>query len=76
MVVPEVADAPVMLPVFVPNVQANELAAEAVSAMLVAVPLQRLAVFAVVTTGVGLTVAVIEYALPAHDPAVDVGVTK
>jgi len=76
MVVPELAVAPVMLPVFVPNVQAKELAAEAVSAMLVAVPLQTLAVFAVVTAGVGFTVAVIEYALPAHEPAVDVGVTR
>jgi hypothetical protein len=47
-----------MLPVIVPTVHVNVLAAVAVSAMFVAVPLQIAAVFAVVTAGVGLTVTV------------------
>jgi hypothetical protein len=44
--------------------------------MLVVPPLQTLAVLGVVTTGDGLTVTVMVYALPAHDPVVAVGVTK
>jgi hypothetical protein len=51
--------APVMLPVIVPIVQVNVLAALAVNEIFVAVPLQIVAVFAVVTTGLGLTVIVI-----------------
>ena len=51
--------APVMLPVIVPTVHVNVLAALAVNAMLVAVPLQIVAVLAVVTTGRGFTVTVI-----------------
>ena len=43
----------------VPIVQLKVLVAEAVNAILVAVPLQIEAVFAVVTTGVGFTVTVI-----------------
>jgi hypothetical protein len=50
--------APVILPVIVPTVHVNVLAALAVNAMFVAVPLQIVAVFAVVTTGLGLTVTV------------------
>jgi hypothetical protein len=65
-----------MLPVIVPTVQVNVLAAVAVNAILVAVPLQIAAVFAVVTAGVGLTVTVIVYGAPGHAVvAVDVGVT-
>src|SRR5205085_1787958 len=44
--------------------------------MLVAVALQIVAVLAVVTTGVGLTVTVIVYGVPGHaGVAVEVGVT-
>ena len=59
IVLPAPALAPVILPVIVPTVQVNVLAALAVSAMFVAVPLQIAAVFAVVTAGVGFTVTVI-----------------
>jgi hypothetical protein len=59
MVAPELFVAPVILPVIVPTVQVNVLAADAVSAIFVAVALQMVAVLAVVTTGVGLTVTVI-----------------
>jgi hypothetical protein len=59
MVAPLPAVAPVMPPVIVPIVHVNVLAALAVNAMFVAVPLQIAAVFAVVTAGVGLTVTVI-----------------
>jgi hypothetical protein len=65
-----------MLPVMVPTVHVNVLAAVAVSAMFVAEPLQIAAVFAVVTAGVGLTVTVIVYGAPGHAVlAVDIGVT-
>lgn len=56
---PDPADAPVIAPVIVPIVQVKVLGALDVSAILVAVPLQIAAVFAVVTTGVGFTVTVI-----------------
>jgi hypothetical protein len=45
--------------VIVPTVHVNVLAADAVNAIFVAVALQIVAVFAVVTTGLGLTVTVI-----------------
>jgi hypothetical protein len=65
-----------MLPVMVPIVHVNVLAAVAVNAIFVAVPLQIAAVFAVVTDGVGLTVTVIVYGAPGQVVlAVDVGVT-
>ncbi len=68
--------APVIPPVTVPTVQLNVLGALAVSAILVAVPLQIVAVLAVVTTGLGLTVTVIVYGDPAQPGvAVEVGVT-
>jgi hypothetical protein len=68
--------APVILPVIVPTVQVNELAALAVNAMLVVLPLQIVAVLAVVTTGFGFTVTVIVYEGPGHAGlAVDVGIT-
>jgi hypothetical protein len=71
------AEAPVIAPVIVPTVQVNVLAALAVNAMFVAVALQIVAVLAVVTTGLGLTVTVIVYAEPGHaGVAVDVGVTR
>jgi hypothetical protein len=75
MVAPEPAVAPVIEPVFVPKVQANEPGVLEVNEILVALPPQSFAVLAVVTTGVGLTVTVIGYALPAQEPAVEVGVT-
>lgn len=60
MVLPEPALAPVMLPVMVPMVQLNVLGAEAVNGILVATPLQAVAVLALVTAGRGLTVVIIE----------------
>lgn len=60
IVAPDPDVAPVMLPVIVPTVQVNVLGADAVNAILVAVPLQIAAVFDVVTTGVGFTVTMIE----------------
>jgi hypothetical protein len=76
IVLPEPAEAPVMLPVIVPTVQVNVLAALAVNAMFVAVALHITAVLAVVTIGVGLTVTVIVYAGPGQaGVVVDVGVT-
>jgi hypothetical protein len=65
-----------MPPVIVPTVHVNELAVVEVRAMFVALPLQIVAVFAVVTTGVGFTVTVMVYVGPGHaGVAVDVGVT-
>ena len=51
------------------------LAALAVKTIFGLVPLHIVAVDALVTTGVGLTVTVIVKAEPAHAPPVDVGVT-
>lgn len=76
IVAPDPAVAPVMPPVMVPIVHVKLLGALAVRPILVVAPLQIAAVFAVVTTGVGLTVTVIVYGLPGHaGEAVDVGVT-
>jgi hypothetical protein len=58
IVLPELALAPVMLPVIVPRVQANVLATEAVREIFGDVPLHVDAVATLVTTGVGLTVTV------------------
>ena len=73
--VPEPALAPVMPPVIAPTVQVNVLGTLAVSAMFGPVPLQVVAVFGVVTTGVGSTVTVMLYGVPGQDPVTDVGVT-
>ena len=59
----------------VPMVQANVLAADAVNEILGPVPLQMVAVLAVVTEGFGFTVTVIVYGKPAQLPVEDVGVT-
>ncbi len=75
IVVPEPALAPVIPPVMVPMVQPNVLAALAVKLILGPVPLQVLAVLAVVTRGFGLIVTVIVKGLPVHEPVVEVGVT-
>lgn len=76
IVEPDPALAPVMPPVIVPMVHANVLGVLAVNAMLVAVALHIVAVFAVVTTGVGFTVTVMVYGVPGQaGVAVDVGVT-
>jgi hypothetical protein len=72
---PDDALAPVIPPVIVPMVQLNELATEAVNGILGPVPLQVVAVLAVVTEGLGFTVTVIVYGVPAQLPAVAVGVT-
>jgi hypothetical protein len=57
-------------------VHVNVLGALAVKAIAGLVPLQILAVAALVTAGVGLTVTVMVNALPIHDPVVEVGVTR
>ena len=59
MLDPEPELAPVIPPVIVPTVQVNVLATEPVNDMLVAAPLHIVAVFAVVTVGLGFTVTVI-----------------
>ena len=58
MLVPEAAVAPVIAPVFVPNVHAKELATLAVRLIAVVDPLQTDALVAVVTDGIGFTVTV------------------
>ena len=73
---PEPFTAPVMLPVVAPTVHKKLLATLAVKVIFGDVPLQVLAVAALVTTGVGFTVTMIEYAAPAHEPDVEVGVTR
>ena len=75
MVPPELLLAPVILPVMVPIVQANELAALAVNAILAPVKLQVVFVAALVTAGFGFTVTVIVNAGPTQEPVVEVGVT-
>ena len=60
MIDPELAVAPVIPPVIAPTVQLNVLGKEAVKLILGPDPLQVVATSAVVTTGVGLTVTVIE----------------
>ncbi len=75
MVEPELATAPLMLPVLVPNVQLKLLAALAVSVRFGLVPLQIVVVDALVTEGIGYTVTVMIDAAPAQEPEVDVGVT-
>jgi hypothetical protein len=56
-------------------VQVNELGKEAVNPRLGLEPLQIVAVLAVVTIGAGLTVTVIVYGTPVHEPVEEVGVT-
>jgi hypothetical protein len=60
----------------VPIVQAKLLGTDAVNPIFVVPPLQILAVFAVVTIGFGLTVTVMVYGFPGHEPVLEVGVTK
>ena len=60
----------------VPTVQVKLLAAVAVNAIPGEVPLQILAVAAVVTEGDGFTVTVIVNTDPTQEPVVEVGVTK
>ena len=80
IVVPQAAAhavAPVIPPVIVPIVQVNVLAPGVlvVNAIAVAVPLQIVAVGAVVTTGEGLTVTVIVNTGPVQ-PNAETGVTR
>ena len=65
-----------MPPVIDPIFHANVLGADDVNPMFGPAPLHVLAVAAFVTAGVGLTVTVIVYADPTHEPVVEVGVTK
>lgn len=76
MDVPELAVAPLIRPMLVPIVQLKLLAALAVSAIFGLVPLQTVALVALVRAGAGFTVTVIVEAAPTQEPEVDVGVTK
>ena len=73
---PELADAPVILPVIVPIVQLYVLAALEVNAILVDTPLQIVFVAVFVIPGVGSTVTVMVSGNPTHEPVVEVGVTE
>jgi ABC-type proline/glycine betaine transport system permease subunit len=75
MVAPDPALAPVIPPEIVPIVHVNVEGALDVSAMFGLVALQIATVAAFVTAGVGLTVTVIVYGAPGHEPVVAVGVT-
>jgi hypothetical protein len=75
IVPPEPLLAPVILPTIVPIVQVKLLGVLAVNAIFGPVPLQILT-GALVTDGFGLTVTIILYGVPAHDPVVEVGVTR
>ena len=74
MILPELALAPVILPVIVPSVHAKLLAALDVKDIFDPVPLQMLAALVFVTDGIGFTVTIIVEDEPTHDPVVDVGV--
>ena len=76
IVPPDPALAPVILPVIVPMVHAKLLGTLEVNVIFGPVPLQVLAVAALVTAGVGLTVTTMLYGVPTHDPVVEVGVTR
>ena len=70
MVEPEPLLAPVTVPVPAAVVQLKVLGVLDVKLILGDVPLQVIAVAELVTTGFGLTVTVIVYGTPAHDPVV------
>jgi hypothetical protein len=65
-----------MPPVIVPIVHVNVLGALAVKLILGPVPLQVVAVLAVVTTGFGFIVTVMVKGTPEHEFTVEVGVTR
>jgi hypothetical protein len=71
---PELEVAPEILPILVPNVHEKLLDAVAVRPILGLAPLHIVAVVELVITGIGLTVTVIEVALPPQ-PCVETGVT-
>ena len=73
---PELAEAPVILPVMLPKVQAKLLAILEVRAILGLVPLQLLAVAVLVMAGDGLTETVIAKTGPTQLPVIEVGVTR
>ena len=73
---PELATAPLMLPVLVPNVQLKLLAAVADNAIFGLVPLQMVTAEALSKAGTGFTVTVIVEAAPAQEPDMDVGVIR
>jgi hypothetical protein len=72
---PELAEAPLIAPILVPNVHAKVLAAVAVRLILGLLPLHVLAVLTVVIFGIGFTVTVIAATGPTHEPTDEVGVT-
>jgi hypothetical protein len=74
MIFPEPAVAPVIPPLIAPIVHENVLGVVEVSEIFGDVPLQIVAVAALFTAGVGLTVTVILYGAPAQFPVVEVGV--
>jgi hypothetical protein len=76
MVAPDPGLAPRIPPVTDPTVHVKLDEVEAANEILVADPLHISAAEEVITTGAGLTVTTITYGLPAHNPAVEVGVTR
>jgi hypothetical protein len=71
--VPELA--PVIPPVIAPIVQLKLLGTDAARLIFGLAPLQVVAVPGVKTVGAGLTVTVIVYGFPVHEPVAEVGVT-
>lgn len=71
---PEPALAPVIPPEIAPIVQVKVLAAEAVNAISVLVPLQIVFAFAVITSGTEVTVTLVVTGEPTHPPVAEVGV--
>jgi len=62
--------------VIVPIAHVNELEILEVKVILGPVPLHVTAVAEFVTVGAGLTVTVMVYAEPTHEPVAEVGVTR
>ena len=73
--VPPETDAPVILPLLVPNVHPKLLEDVALRLMFGEFPLQIDAVTAEAIDGIGFTVTVISVALPTQFPMIEVGVT-
>lgn len=73
---PEPEEAPVTEPVIAPIDQVKVLGVEASKARPGPVPLQMVALVALVSAGIGFTVTVMVRVLPAQAPLFEVGVTR
>ena len=76
IVLPDPELAPVIPPVIIPTDQVNVLGIEAFNDIFGPIPLQIIAVLAVVTTGAGWTKTVIVNGVPTQEPVTEVGVIK